>query len=92
MPTGPEHTLRFIAFGLGALAALAAAFELRDAVAPEPQARPAQADPLRTELIRCRTITPEELTADTACQSAWAENRRRFFAPTRGGGQTREEE
>lgn len=39
-------------------------------------------DPLATELARCRTITPEQNAADDTCRRAWAENRRRFFAPS----------
>jgi conjugative transfer region protein TrbK len=38
-------------------------------------------DPLAVELLRCRTITAEQLAADDSCRRAWAENRRRFFAP-----------
>ena len=39
-------------------------------------------DPLATELARCRTVTPEQNAADDSCRRAWAENRRRFFAPS----------
>ncbi len=39
-------------------------------------------DPLAAELARCRTITPEQNAADDSCRHAWAENRRRFFAPS----------
>lgn len=39
-------------------------------------------DPLATELARCRTITPEQNAADATCRRAWAESRRRFFAPS----------
>jgi conjugative transfer region protein TrbK len=39
-------------------------------------------DPLATELARCRTITPEQNAADDTCRRAWAESRRRFFAPS----------
>jgi conjugative transfer region protein TrbK len=38
-------------------------------------------DPLAAELARCRTITPEQNAADDSCRRAWAESRRRFFAP-----------
>lgn len=38
-------------------------------------------DPLANELLRCSTITADELAADDSCRRAWAENRRRFFAP-----------
>ena len=39
-------------------------------------------DPLAAKLARCRTITPEQNAADDTCRRAWAENRRRFFAPS----------
>jgi conjugative transfer region protein TrbK len=39
-------------------------------------------DPLIAELARCREVTPEQLAADDSCRRVWAENRRRFFAPT----------
>jgi conjugative transfer region protein TrbK len=66
---------------LGA-AILAAAISVRprERMAPIPaQAAPA-ADPLDAELARCRAIArPEDV--DDACRAAWAELRRRFFAP-----------
>lgn len=39
-------------------------------------------DPLAAELARCRTISPEQNAADDTCRRAWAESRRRFFAPS----------
>jgi len=39
-----------------------------------------QADPLRTELIRCQRLG-EAGPRDAACLRAWAENRERFLAP-----------
>lgn len=39
-------------------------------------------DPLAAELARCRTITPEQNATDDTCRRAWAESRRRFFAPS----------
>lgn len=39
-------------------------------------------DPLAADLARCRDITAEQLAVDDACRRVWAENRRRFFAPT----------
>jgi len=87
MRAGPDTILRLIAIGMGGIAALMAAIELTDSVTP-PTARPPatfEDDPLRAELMRCRTITPEDLATDAACQAAWAENRRRFFGP---GGDT----
>lgn len=87
MSVGPDSILRLIAIGMGGIAALMAAIELADSVTPPAARGPAtlEGDPLRAELMRCRTITPEELAADAACQAAWAENRRRFFGP---GGDT----
>ena len=38
------------------------------------------ADPLTTELARCRTITPEQNVSDDTCRRVWAESRLRFFA------------
>ena len=39
-------------------------------------------DPLAADLARCRDVTAEQLAADDSCRRVWAENRRRFFAPT----------
>ncbi|WP_227287752.1 putative entry exclusion protein TrbK-alt [Boseongicola sp. H5] len=77
-----ETTLKAIAIAMGAIAALMAAIELQRALEEERAAEPAAVvsdDPLRGTLQRCRTLTPEALDADTACQAAWEENRRRFF-------------
>jgi conjugative transfer region protein TrbK len=80
MRAGPAQILRLIAFGLGALAAIAAALEFVDTLAPERAPAPAvTADPLAAELARCRTLGLEEAAGDIACRRAWAENRRRFF-------------
>jgi conjugative transfer region protein TrbK len=40
----------------------------------------APSDPLPRELLRCQAIGIKAKD-DTACEAAWAENRRRFFAP-----------
>ncbi|WP_027531667.1 putative entry exclusion protein TrbK-alt [Bradyrhizobium sp. WSM3983] len=32
-----------------------------------------------TDLVRCRTVKPDETASYQHCQQAWAENRRRFF-------------
>jgi conjugative transfer region protein TrbK len=40
----------------------------------------AHADPLARELLRCQAIGMAAKD-DAACEAAWAENRRRFFAP-----------
>ena len=80
MRSSPDQVLRLVAFGLGALAALFAAAELTNAVAPEGRVEPlASDDPLRAELSRCRMVTPEKLDTDTVCRTAWAEQRRRFL-------------
>ncbi len=47
--------------------------------AAEPAA--AVADPLMTELIRCRALPPQ--VDDPACRAAWETNRRRFFGDSR---------
>lgn len=39
-------------------------------------------DPLAADLARCHGVTAEQLAADDSCRRVWAENRRRFFAPT----------
>ena len=44
-------------------------------------------DPLAADLARCRDVTAEQLTADDSCRRVWAENRRRFFAPTNKPGE-----
>ena len=87
MRAGPDTILRLVAIGMGGIAALMAAIELADSVTPPSARAPAslEDDPLRAELMRCRTITPEDLATDAACQAAWAENSRRFFGP---GGDT----
>ncbi|WP_311976941.1 putative entry exclusion protein TrbK-alt [Bradyrhizobium diversitatis] len=33
----------------------------------------------RSDLARCRTVTPEETATYQHCQKIWTENRRRFF-------------
>ena len=46
------------------------------------------ADPLAVDLARCRDITAAQLAADDTCRRVWAENRRRFFAPTASAART----
>ena len=41
----------------------------------------AAADPLMTELIRCRALPPQ--VDDPDCRAVWEENRRRFFGERR---------
>lgn len=76
-----ETTLKGIAVAMGALAALMAAMELQRTLEDERanSSMVVSDDPLRETLQRCRTLTPEAIEADTECQAAWAENRRRFF-------------
>ena len=38
-------------------------------------------DPHAIELNRCRSITLQQNATDDSCRRAWAESRRRFFAP-----------
>lgn len=83
MHAGPAQILRLIAFGLGALAAIAAALEFADTLAPKREALPAvTVHPLGADLARCRRLGLEEAAGDIACRRAWAENRRRFFGPS----------
>ena len=90
MAHDPQILLRAIAVIALIAAALATAVQLDRESATERSAdTPSTDDPLRVELERCRTITPEDLATDTTCQAAWTENRRRFFAPASDG---REEE
>ncbi|MEL6997565.1 MAG: putative entry exclusion protein TrbK-alt [Pseudomonadota bacterium] len=75
-----ETTLKGLAITMGAVAALMAAIELRAALDEEAtEAAAIVENPLRAELQRCRSLAPQDLETDTACQAAWVENRRRFF-------------
>lgn len=86
MAHDPQILLRAVAVITLIAAALAAAVQLdRESASKRSADSPPTDDPLRVELERCRTITPEELATDTACQAAWAENRRRFFTPSSDG-------
>lgn len=86
MAHDPQILLRAVAVIALIAAALATAVQLDRKSATERSAdTPPTNDPLRVELERCRTITPEDLATDTACQAAWAQNRRRFFAPSSDG-------
>jgi conjugative transfer region protein TrbK len=81
---GVGSLLRFTAIAVVvaiAIIAIGEASRSRDAsraVAPAT----ATHDPLAAELARCRGVTPEQLAIDDSCRRVWAENRRRFFAPT----------
>ncbi|MEM9369532.1 MAG: putative entry exclusion protein TrbK-alt [Pseudomonadota bacterium] len=77
-----ETTLKGIAIAMGTIAVLMAAIELQRALEDDRADEPATVvsdDPLRETLQRCSKLTPEALEADTECQAAWEENRRRFF-------------
>ena len=83
MARDPQILLRAVAVIALIAAALATAVQFDRESATERSAdTPSTDDPLRVELERCRTIAPEDLAIDTACQATWAENRRRFFAPS----------
>lgn len=71
--------LRFIAFGLGSLAALAVAVELGRTVLPKNAGHVITDDALRTTLARCRDLTPEDYASDTECRAAWEAAQQRFF-------------
>lgn len=79
MAIDTPKTLRLIAFGLGGLAALAAAVELGRTVLPENTGHVITDDALRTTLARCRDLTPEGYANDTDCRAAWEAARQRFF-------------
>jgi len=87
MRTGPDTVLKLIAFAMGGLVLLMAAIELKTALTLEEPASVKRRidDPLRRELARCRTLTPEQFETDTTCRAAWAENRRRFFGQPSDG-------
>lgn len=82
------RTARLAAVALLAGVLSAAAIMLAQGDRPPPpvrrvvEAEPAPADPLRAELARCRGMAAEE--EDPACEAAWEEHRRRFFARSRG--------
>ena len=91
MKLNAEATLKGIVIAMGAIAALMAAIELQRALEEERAVEPAAVvsdDPLRETLQRCRTLTPEALEADTECQAAWEENRRRFFGTSTSNPET----
>jgi len=46
-------------------------------------------DPLAADLSRCRDVTAEKMASDDTCRRVWAENRRRFFAPSNKPGEAR---
>ncbi len=42
-----------------------------------------QADALATELVRCRTVMPDDTASLENCRRVWTETRRQFFGPTK---------
>ena len=80
-----KRITRATAFALAGVAIVVAAVRI-DRSEPTPSPRPVApvVDPLGAELERCRKIArPEDV--DDACRAAWAEIRRRFFAPDPAG-------
>jgi conjugative transfer region protein TrbK len=66
-----------------AIAIIAVGEALRNDVTDRAAASVTKAnDPLAADLARCRDVTAEQLEADDTCRRVWAENRRRFFAPS----------
>ena len=79
MALNTPQTLRLIAFGIGGLAALAAALELTRTILPTDTGHLVRDDALRSTLARCRDLTPEDYATDTECRAAWEAARQRFF-------------
>jgi len=72
---------RAIGFALVAVAIVAATLHFREAPSRLPVHAPSPAaaiDPLPDELKRCQVLAAQAKD-DAACESAWAESRRRFF-------------
>ena len=79
MALNTPQTLRLIAFGIGGLAALAAALELTRTILPTDTGHLVRDDALRSTLARCRDLTPEDYATDTECRAAWEAARQHFF-------------
>ena len=79
MALNTPRTLRLVAFGIGGLAALAAALELTRTVLPTDTGHVGRDDALRGTLARCRDLTPDDYTTDTECRAAWEAARQRVF-------------
>lgn len=86
--------VRFAAIAIVAVIVIIAIGEASRTDVPNLPIVPAltESDPLAAELLRCRTITAEQLAADDSCRRAWAESRRRFFAPRMPNARTPEAE
>lgn len=79
MALDTPRTLRLVAFGIGGLAALAAALELTRTVLPSDTGHVVRDDALRSTLAHCRDLAPEDYASDTECRAAWEAARQRFF-------------
>lgn len=79
MALDTPRTLRLVAFGIGGLAALAAALELTRTILPTDTGHVIRDDALRGTFARCRDLTPEDYATDTECRAAWKAARQRFF-------------
>jgi conjugative transfer region protein TrbK len=86
--------VRFAAIAIVAVIVIIAIGEASRTNVPDLPVGPAltERDPLAAALLRCRTITAEQLAADDSCRRAWAESRRRFFAPRMPNTRTPEAE
>ena len=82
-PASITSFVRFAAIAIVVVIVIVAVSETSRTDDPRQPVAPAttERDPLAAELLRCRTITAEQLAADDSCRRAWAENRRRFFTP-----------
>lgn len=60
-----------------------------DHASPTAAPSPITNDPLAVDLARCRGVTAEQMATDDTCRRVWAENRRRFFAPSSKPGEVR---
>lgn len=94
----PEHHdalrsfVRFTVIALAMTALVVAIGESWRAHESGPVVAPTKAtlaDPLHAELLRCSSITPEQLSIDDTCRRAWAESRKRFLTPRPDHGEDR---
>ena len=83
-PAGLDMLLRIGALAFVVVVLAVAMIQSRDAndVRDATPTTATAADPLSADLMRCRAVTPEQLAIDDTCRRVWAENRRRFFAPS----------
>lgn len=83
-PAGLDMLLRVAALAFVVVVLAIAMFQSRDAkdVRDTTPTTATATDPLSADLMRCRAVSPEQLAIDDTCRRVWAENRRRFFAPS----------